>query len=283
VLPWAIAFVTAVVAASLGFGIEQWFGIGVVVGLMAGAGCAWFTVREAVRQRDAGHERAFHDLESDADQRVASVIRQFEWSVNDIVRLKTDAERAALTNDMLLQLSREKDDYVRVLERELAETKLRLTATTPALRELPPPRAREAIAPEGAVPFHWALHHDGYGVNLEIQCGSETVRPSQVRIVDGRGTVVMTGGTPMYDDAGRAGFSLARPPVALLVDLEAGAPSAFRLEALVDIMWLPIRMDDTGRRTKTAWDSQGRQYRQEAAIQTNRSISRQPERSINLH
>jgi hypothetical protein len=67
------------------------------------------------------------------------------------------------------------------------------------------------------------------------------------------------------------------------VDLEAGAPSAFRLEALVDIMWLPIRMDDTGRRTKTAWDSQGRQYRQEAAIQTNRSISRQPERSINLH
>jgi hypothetical protein len=279
---WGIVVVTAVAAAAAGLGPERWFGIGVLIGVLAGGSCAWFTVKQVLRQRNEGQEQAIHALEADADERVASVIRQFEWSVNDIVRLKSDAERAALTGDMLLQLSREKDAYVHHLERELAEARVR-TAFGVAPRETKPLRAREIAAGEGAVPFHWALHHDGYGVNLELQCGTETVKPTRVRIVDADGSIVMASGTAMLDDAGTPAFTLSRPPVALLVDLDTGAPSMYRLEALVDITWLPVRMDDTGRRTKAAWDKNGRQYREQAPLEPHRQVPILRERSLNLH
>jgi hypothetical protein len=281
---WGVALVSAVVAAVAGFGPDRWFGIGVFAGVLIGGACAWFTVRGALRHRNAGQEQAVHALAADADERVAGVIRQFEWSVNDIIRLKSDAERAALTSEMLLQLSREKDAYVHHLERELAEARVRTAFGVPP-RETKPLRAREAAAGEGAVPFHWALHHDGYGVNLELQCGTEAVKPTRVRIVDADGTIVMTSGNAMYDDAGVPAFTMPRPPVALLVDLDTGAASMYRLEALVDITWLPVRMDDTGRRTKAAWDKNGRQYREQAPLplETRRPAPPLRERSLNLH
>lgn len=279
-LPWVIALATAAAAALVG-GPERWFGIGVLAGILAGGGCAWFTVQRALHERNAGHEQAVHALEADADERVASVIRQFEWSVNDIVRLKSDAERAALTSEMLLQLSREKDAYVKHLERELAEARVR-TALRAGPRESKPLHVRETAAGEGAVPFHWALHHDGYGVNLELQCGAD-VRPTRVRILDADGSVVMSSGTAMFDDAGVPSFTLSRPPVALLVDLDTGTASMYRLEVLVDITWLPVRMDDTGRRTKAAWDKTGRQYREQAPIVETRQPTAARERSLNLN
>ena len=281
-LPWVIAVGAGVAAALVGFGPERWFGFGVLAGVLVGGGCAWFTVRQAVRQRNAGHESAIHSLEADADERVAAVIRQFEWSVNDIVRLRSDAERAVLTSEMLLQLSRERDAYVHHLEREIAEARVR-SAFGVAPRETNSLRARETAAGEGAIPFHWALHHDGYGVNLELQCGAETVQPTRVRIVDADGSIVMTSGTAMHDDTGATAFTLSRPPVALLVDLDTGAPAMYRLEALVDITWLPVRMDDTGRRTKAAWDKNGRQYREQAPIEPHRQTPVLRERSLNLH
>jgi hypothetical protein len=278
---WGIVIVTAVAAAFVGLGPERWFGFGVLAGVLAAGGCAWFTVKQALRQRDAGQDQAIHALAADADERVASVIRQFEWSVNDIIRLKSDAERAALTSEMLLQLSREKDAYVHHLERELAEARVR-TAFGVAPREKPL-RVRETAAGEGAVPFHWALHHDGYGVNLELQCGAEGIKPTRVRIVDADGTIVMASGSAIHDDAGVPAFTLSRPPVALLVDLDTGSASMYRLEALVDITWLPVRMDDTGRRTKAAWDKNGRQYREQAPIETHRPAPAPRDRSLNLH
>ena len=77
--------------------------------------------------------------------------------------------------------------------------------------------------------------------------------------------------------------TLSRPPVALLVDLDTASASMYRLEALVDITWLPVRMDDTGRRTKAAWDKDGRVYRQQAQIETRREAPVQRDRSLNLH
>jgi hypothetical protein len=255
VLPWTIALTAAVVAACVGIGSERWFGIGVVAGLLAGGGCAWFTVRETLRARSAVHDRAIHELEQDADQRVASVIRQFEWSVNDIVRLKRDADRAALTADLLTQRNREREERVHKLERELAEAREHLAITLP-----PRDVATVAAATTPGIPFSWAMHHDGYGVNLELQC-SLSVRATRVRILDRDGAVALVSGTPMYSDDGVPAFTLARPPVALLVDLETGVEPAYRLQALVDLQWMPMRLQDTGRRTKAAFDQRGTQHR----------------------
>ena len=260
VIPWAIAFTVAVVAACVGAGADRWFGIGVLAGLFAGGACAWFSVREAMRENTVAHEHDMSTLEADAEQRVAGVVRQFEWAVNDIARLKRDAERAGLTAEILLRRSRETDSYVRQLEADLADARERLAISVAPLRRVERSEFDMETESAPAVPFFWALHHDGYGVNIELQCGNGQ-NPTRVRIVDDDGTVVMVSGTPLYNDDGTAGFTLARPPIPLIVDLDTGTMSAFRLEALVDLEWVPVRMNDTGRRTKSAWDKRGNQYR----------------------
>ncbi|MDQ2952357.1 MAG: hypothetical protein M3R54_08855 [Chloroflexota bacterium] len=260
-LPWAIALTTAVVAASVGLGDERWFGIGVTAGLLAGGGCAWFTVRETLRERTRHHEEAMASFAVDADERVNSVIRQFEWAVNDIARLKRDADRAALTAELLTKRARERDGYVHQLERELADARERVALSLPPRRVERAEFDAESQSVSSMISFYWALHHDGYGVNLELQCGSPTQRPTRIRIVDREGEVVMTSGTAMLNDDGTPAFTMARPPVALLVDLDTGVIPAYEFEALVDLEWVPVSLQDTGRRTKSAWDKRGQSYR----------------------
>jgi hypothetical protein len=213
-----------------------------------------------MRQNVVAHEHTISVLEVDADQRVASVVRQFEWAVNDIARLKRDAERAGLTAEILLQRAREQDAHIRQLEHDLGEARERLALSVAPLRRVERSEFDVDLNSVPAVPFHWALHNDGYGVNLEMECANAQ-SAVRVRIVDDDGNVVMTSGTPMYNDDGTPGFSLYRPPVQLLVDLDTGASSTYRLEALVDLEWVPVRMNDTGRRTKSAFDKRGHMYR----------------------
>ena len=260
-LPWAIAFTTAVVAACVGIGDERWFGIGVVAGLLAGGGCAWFTVRETLRERTRHHEEAMTSFAVDADERVNGVIRQFEWAVNDIAKLKRDAERAALTAELLMKRARERDGYVHQLERELADARERVAISLPPRRVERAEFDAESQPVAATIAFYWAMHHDGYGVNLELQCGSPRRRPTRVRIVDREGNVVMTSGTAMLNDDGTPAFTMARPPVAMLLDLDTGIVPAYEFEALVDLEWVPVSLQDTGRRTKSAWDKRGQTYR----------------------
>ncbi len=260
-LPWAIALTTAVVAACVGIGDERWFGIGVVAGLLAGGGCAWFTVRETLRERTRHHEKAMTSFAVDADERVNSVIRQFEWAVNDIAKLKRDAERAALTAELLMKRAHERDSYVRQLERELADARERVALSLPPRRVERAEFDAESQPVAATIAFYWAMHHDGYGVNLELQCGSPGRRPTRVRLVDRDGSVVMTSGTAMLNDDGTPAFTMARPPVAMLVDLDTGMVPTYELEALVDLEWMPVTLQDTGRRTKSAWDKRGQSYR----------------------
>jgi hypothetical protein len=260
VIPWAIAFTVAVVAACVGAGADRWFGIGVIAGLLAGGACAWFSARESLREKTVAHEHSMSALEVDADQRVASVVRQFEWAVNDIARLKRDADRAGLTAEILLRRSREREQYVRKIEADLADAQERLAISVAPVRRVERSEFDMDIDAVPAVPFLWALHHDGYGVNLEMQCANAQ-NATRVRIVDGDGSVVMTSGTPMYSDEGIPAFTMWRPPVEFIVDLDTAALTGYRIEALVDLEWTPVRLQDTGRRTKSAWDKRGQMYR----------------------
>jgi hypothetical protein len=260
VIPWAIAFTVAVVAACVGAGADRWFGIGVIAGLLAGGACAWFSARESLREKTVAHEHTISVLEVDADQRVASVVRQFEWAVNDIARLKRDADRAGLTAEILLRRSREREQYVRKIEADLADARERLAISVAPRRSVERSEFDMDIDAVPAVPFLWALHHDGYGVNLEMQCANAQ-NATRVRIVDAEGSVVMTSGTPMYSDEGIPAFTMWRPPVEFIVDLDTAAMTGYRMEALVDLAWTPVRLQDTGRRTKSAWDKRGQMYR----------------------
>src|SRR5882762_1232161 len=120
-LPWAVVATAAVVITAMGAGPERWFGVGAVSGLVAGMACAWVTFQAARRNRGAAHVRELATLNENADARVQSVITQFEWAVNDVVKLKRDADRAQAAADALMERSRERERYVKKLERQVFE------------------------------------------------------------------------------------------------------------------------------------------------------------------
>lgn len=261
-IPWAILLTGGVVVASLGIGVERWFGLGAVAGLVAGAGCAWITVRSALRRRRAGHARELAAMAEDGDSRVATVIRQFEWAVNDVVKLKRDNERMEAVADALMERARQRERYVEKLERQLFETRERLVSVVATSADTERPEfdpLAEAMA--GIVPFRWALHNDRYQVNLELECGITSHRPTRVRLVDAEGNVVITSGTPMWNEDGHASFTLATPPTDLILDLDAGREPRYTFEALSDYEWKAVRLEDSGKRTKIVTDKQGRLYR----------------------
>lgn len=262
ILPWALALTAGIILASIGAAPERWFGLGAIAGLAAGGACAWVSVQGELRRRRETHAQELAARTEEGDERVAMVIRQFEWAVNDVAKLRRDNERAEAAADALMERSRQRERYVEKLERQLFDARERLTS----LAQLPPSAARpeydlldEAMA--GIIPFSWSLHSDRHQVNLELECGITSRHPTRVRIVDDAGEVVMTSGTPMRSDDGKACFTLANPPTDLLVDLDAGREPRFTLEALSDYEWRPVRLDDSGVRTKIVTDKQGRIFR----------------------
>src|SRR5206468_12205659 len=68
--------------------------VGTVLGLAGGAGLAIITTR--VNRHIAAKTLASEtdELKAEADQRVAMVIRQFEWAVNDVANLREALKRA---------------------------------------------------------------------------------------------------------------------------------------------------------------------------------------------
>lgn len=264
-LPWAIGLTTAVVIASVGIGSDRWFGIGAVAGLLSGAGLAVQSVRAAVRARKDAHDRAIRALSDDADGRVATVIRQFEWAVNDVAKLKREHDRAEVTADLLVVQGRARERHVRKLDRELQEARQRAASAAATTRSSPRAEFDPGVADAaGALRFGWGLHHDGDVTRLELECDVRA-RATRVRIVDHAGTVTAKSMTPMHSGDGSLCFALADLPADLIADLDAGRETAYRLEVLCDYEWRPALLEDTGRRTKLVTDKQGRPFRVTAA------------------
>jgi hypothetical protein len=260
-LPWAIVLTGAVVIASIGVGTDRWFGVGAVAGLCAGALCAWRSVRRAVRDRAKAHEREVKALGAEADGRVDMVIRQFEWAVNDVAKLRRERERAEVTADLLVVQGRARERHIRKLEREILESREREAmhaATPPSERAEFDPAAQDPVRP---VHIRWGLHSDGVNTRLELDCDARAYRPTRVRVVGADGTVAMTSPTAMHSGDGSLCFALADPPADLVADLVAGRDPGYAFEAQCEYEWRPIRLEDTGRRTRLIQDKHGRTYR----------------------
>src|SRR5438067_8507219 len=96
-LTWGVALTAAVVVACVGTGDQRALGIGAFAGILLAALCAAVTVSGVRRRAARMHERAVARMSGDADDRVAMVVRQFEWAVNDVVKQKETIERAEAT------------------------------------------------------------------------------------------------------------------------------------------------------------------------------------------
>jgi hypothetical protein len=259
-LPWAVVATAAVVITAMGAGAERWFGVGAVSGLLAGMACAWVTFQAARRNRGAAHVRELATLNENADARVQSVITQFEWAVNDVVKLKRDADRAQAAADALMERSRERERYVKKLERQVFELREQV-AHSPQPVNAPAPESLFEGPDPHHVPFRWALHIDGVKATLELETGVTLDRPSRVRIVDRDGQVTAVSGVPVLLADGGYGFTVEEPPIDLVTDLDARREPNYLIEALVQYEWKPTRLEDSGRRTRLVADNQGRFYR----------------------
>ena len=261
-LPWGIVLTAAVVVASLGAGVERWIGIGAVAGILSAALCAFVTIIGVRRRAARMHERAVARMSAESDERVAMVVRQFEWAVNDVVKQKETIERVEASADLLMGQARQREQYVRRLEQQLFEARERVVS----LSGTPAPVERVEVDPladamNGVIPFRWSLHTDRYQTNLELECGITSRRPTRVRLVDGEGAVLVTSGTPMWSEDGRPCFTIAKPPIELLTALDAGRETTYHFEALADYEWRTVRLEDSGLRTKLVTDKQGRMFR----------------------
>ncbi len=277
-IPWTVVVTAAVVITAMGAGAERWFGVGAVSGLLAGIACAWVTFQAARRGRGVAHVRELTALSEDADARVQSVIKQFEWAVNDVVKLKRDADRAQGTADVLLDRSRERDRYVKKLERQIFEMREQI-ARAPQLAAVPASEDSFDGSDAGHVPFRWALHIDGTKATLELETGVTLHRPSRVRIVDRDGQVTAVSGVPVLLADGGYGFTVEEPPLDLVADLDARREPNYLIEALVQYEWKTTRLEDSGRRTRIVADNQGRFYRVADAADAAQVFASQPPRA----
>jgi hypothetical protein len=261
-VPWAVSLTAAVLFASVGIGTDRWFGIGAVAGLGAGALCAWQSVRWAVRLRAKAHEREVKALNDDADGRVGMVVRQFEWAVNDVAKLRRDHERAEVTADLLVVQGRAREKHIRKLEREILESRereARLAAATHATERAEFEQGGDDAS--RAIRIRWGIHYEDSSTRLELACDARAYRPTRLRIVAPDGTVQTKSMTPMHSGDGSLYFALAEPAAGLIADMESGNESGYRLEAQCDYEWRPVRLEDTGRRTRLRHDKHGRTYR----------------------
>src|SRR5881628_2262219 len=262
-LPWAVVVTAAVVITAMGAGVERWFGVGAVSGLLAGIACAWVSFQAARRNRGAAHARELTALAEESDIRVKSVITQFEWAVNDVVKLKRDGER---------------ERYVKKLERQVFELHQQ-AARSPQSADAPATE-NEFDGPDGShVPFRWALHIDGTKATLELETGVTLLRPSRVRIVDRDGQVMAVSGVAVLLADGSYGFTVEGPPIDLLSDLDARREPNYLIEALVQYEWKPTRLEDYGRRTRIVADKQGKFYRVADAADAAQVFASQPPRA----
>jgi hypothetical protein len=254
-LPWALALTAAVVVACVGAASTQSFGLGAVAGLLSGAALSRAAVRRAVQAKQVEHDCVVKTLHTEADDRVTMVIRQFEWAVNDVMKLRRDGERAQVTADLLVVQGRARERHIRKLERDLLETRQKLAVLAAA-----PHAGASDDADPAQIVFRFGLHHEGSITRLELECDGRVQRPTRVRLTDRDGTIVALSHTPMHSGDGALFFALV-VPADFHEDLDPARTPVYRLEAQHEQGWRRARLDDTGRRTKIVADKKGRIYR----------------------
>lgn len=242
------------------------FAFAVVAGVIAAAAPAWAVLNargdaalEAVRLRD--------ELDLLADERVRMVVRQFEWAVADVERLRRTLKLTQTAKAAIETRLRETDRNARQLQWLLEQARAELAAAS-RVATFP-----AEVERSDAVELHWGLHDDGYVRWLQLEGGTHDVAPTMVRIVGPDGAIVALSGraTELRLDEGPVGIGgvLPRGVASLsmrvadevVAALGQGDIDGLRVEANVDDTWRRVILTDTGSRTAELRDKRGRFYR----------------------
>ncbi|HEV2249560.1 MAG TPA: hypothetical protein VGT60_03530 [Candidatus Limnocylindria bacterium] len=238
----------------------------VLAGFAASAAATWFAAPSVAPRVTAAREAELRtELEQLADSRVALVIRQFEWAVNDVEKLRQAVRRADAGRLAAEKKTAELDLRVRQFRHMVEQAHTQLAAYRAEPLQIP--EAAWSAEPVRAVALRWAIHDDGVVHWMHLETDDTDVR--RVRLVDADGHV-LTLSDPARQASVRAdgpvgmALELSVPP-AVASDLAAGNAAAHRFQALVGEEWRAVDLSDTGLRTGSAKDKRNRFYTAEAA------------------
>jgi hypothetical protein len=256
VAPLALAATAGVALAIFDGGPAGWLGAGVAAGISTCAAYVWSGRRSLLRSAHEAHARELEAVVQDADSRVELVVKQFEWTVGDFAKLRGRLDVAETTVRTLTDRAREREHQNEQLVRQISRLRERLAeiamaaSLTQAGKDVPPPPLFEAIY------FAWGLHLDGPRARLELQTAASPASATRIRVMDRDGQIVAVSGTAIVSLEGNLEFQI-EPPIDLVADLDEGREIDYAIEALVEDEWKPVRLKDSGRRTRSVVDVQG--------------------------
>jgi len=257
ILPLAVAATAGLALALVDRGPAGLLGAGVAAGIVACVVYVWYGRQTLLLNAHEAHASELAALAEDADIRVELVVKQFEWAVGDVAKLRRNLDQAEASVQALTERGREREHQNEQLVRQISRLRERLTeiameaSLTHAGKEAPARPLFEAVY------FTWGVHFDGPRARLELQTAANSESPTRLRVMDRDGQVVAVSGMAVVSLDGTLEFQL-EPPLDLISDLDEGHEINYAIEALVDIEWKPVRLRDSGRRTRSVVDVQGR-------------------------
>jgi len=257
ILPLAVAATAGLALALVDRGPAGLLGAGVTAGIFACGVYVWYGRQTLLLSAHEAHASELAALAEDADIRVELVVKQFEWAVGDVAKLRRNLDQAEASVQALTERGREREHQNEQLVRQISRLRERLAeiameaSLTQAGKELPPRPLFEAIY------FTWGVHFDGPRARLELQTAANSESPTRLRVMDRDGQVVAVSGMAVVSLEGTLEFQL-EPPLDLIADLDEGHEINYAIEGLVETEWKPVRLKDSGRRTRSVVDVQGR-------------------------
>jgi hypothetical protein len=255
-----LAAAVGLALVALDGGPARWLGAGVAAGIAASAVYAWSGRRTLILSAHAAHAKELSEVVQDADSRVKLVVRQFEWTVGDFAKVKSKLDESEASVRALTERAREREHQNEQLVRQISRLRERLAEI--AMAASMPQAAKEAAPAQLVEPiyFTWGLHLDGPRARLELQTAASGESPTRIRVMDRDGQIVAVSGTAVVTLDGNLEFQL-EPPLDLVADLDEGNEINYAIEALAESQWKPVRLTDSGRRTRSVVDIQGQLLR----------------------
>ena len=244
-LPWAAPLTLCVVLIPFVDGLARGLFLGIAIGLAAGAGLAWVTI--GVNRHIAAKTLASttEELKAEADQRVAMVIRQFEWAVNDVANLRDALKRAQDARASAEASEHRVRRRQHQLERQLYEARTKIGEYSRALgTEIQATPDEPTVLPTGdelVVPLTWHVFDENMLTWLRFE--SAGIVPSQIRILNEHESVIAISAHSLDTLEDGAQVSLVvRAPDHVVATLEGRHQGRFTFEALVDDTWCKVEL-----------------------------------------
>jgi hypothetical protein len=256
IAPLAFAAVVGLVVAVLDRGPAGWLGAGLAAGISVCAVYVWVARRSLLRSAHDAHASELKTLAEDADVRVELVVKQFEWAVGDVAKIRCKLEASQAAVHSLTERGREREHQIEQLVRQISRLRESLAEIAMAASLTDAGKGLPARPLFEAVYFTWGVHLDGPRARLELQTAANSDSPTRVRVMDRDGQIVAVSGMAVVSLDGNLEFQL-EAPLDLIADLDDGREINYAIEALVEHEWKPVRLKDSGRRTRSIVDAQG--------------------------